>query len=688
MKYVLAYTTVFMFLPLFILFLSSTGKKFNKKGSRFSSNFILGFIIYTAIQAIGGILVQLLKLDWMVFVVYMCLEWIVLLAYKFDAKKFKLSTIWSALKKHMAEHYMLYIMAFLLLGMSLVNISALWSATSQDDGWYVTQIAQLPKMGDVYNINAPSGYTYLPSIARVINTFEMEAAFYSSMLHIPAMIYVKVYLVFFDYFLLLVCVYEFAQNIMKIKDKKQLCIRVCACVFFFALTKEMLRDNQLLFLVDDWQFNAAMGYGSSVVRISGIFIFLIPIMKRELFTMRTIVYGVLASIALVSKATQAVPLIYLLSAGLVVDWMLRRDKKLYVYGILVVVAGALCLLPTFGNDVARTLGNIKWVLTANFGKSSMSYVFIIALLVSYIGILLNKKWKKHFPKVLLVYVILSLGIGNVLFSAIIVCIYGFRLQNEYIRKWNTILVVGFLLMFVPKLNSLFVDLSVYYFVAGRTTTAFCVALILTAFVYIAYMLVEMKVDHKSVGIGFMAFGMSMIMFFCVSFQAEYSLLHSLKVLVKNPELVPTSTLELQAKLELLANDTGEDSVVVMPERYTVDDVTHFTYLLLRLHTTNVKGMSTVIRYGDVVPSEEASTFTRAEQKFVEDINNPKTDKEKAVNEFAKLLDKYKTINTVVVRESKSKDLLLQEHGFRLVDEVKFSDKGKSNVNYILYRNTK
>lgn len=588
--YPLKYLTCIVYIIFMIFFCQSVGYKIQSK-KRFTSNLIVGYIVYTALQGIGGIVIQILHLDYMYYQIYMCLLIICLSLYKFKLKKIDLKVIFINILSHIKKYYPLYILAGILLFFSLINIGGLWSANRQDDGWYLTQIEQLPKMGAVYTIHAPTGYSYIPSLMRVVNTYEMESAFYASMLNIPASIFVKVALAYFQYFLLSVCVCEFSFQIFKKQSMRSLCYFIPVCILLFGLTDEMLRNDTLLVLTDDWQFNTAMGYGSSVVRTMGIFLFL-PILQKKLFCKSTILYILAVCFAMMTKGSQALPVLYLVIAALVILYVLIELKGKTQKIVLSLGVMLLLVFPRIGTDFWNNFESAYSIFINNF---SQTYLFAIAIIVGYVIVLL--KYRSRIHAILPFFLVLSLSIGNVLLIALLVFASAFSIENEYMKKWNYFMIIIAILMFVPGMNTLFIDLSVYDFVVERALTLYSITFIITSFVYFIYFLSNYQVKELKLIALSIVIGISISVYFVIQYQKTYSITHALAVIKNNAELIPTSTLQLSDALEQLAKDKGSAVNVVMPVSYAVDQKPHYPYVLLRLHNQNVRSVSAIARYG-------------------------------------------------------------------------------------------
>lgn len=669
--YIWAYTSSIIFIGFMIFLCQHVGKRFSKS-ERFSLNLIYGFVCYTALQGLSGIIWQLLKIDYVYYRIFMIILILILLFYKVDIRKIRINEVFETFKNHLKSHYILYIVATSLIILSLINIPMLWDNNRQDDGWYLLQIQQLPSLDPREAIHASTGFSYTPALMRVVNTYELEASFYVSTFGIPASIFVKVALSFFHYFLLGTCVFELAFRIFDSKKAKRICGFVPLVLFLFTLFPLALRDNNFLIMSDDWQFNSAMGYGSSVVRTMGIFLFL-PILDKKLFSMKTIVYIVATSIALISKGSQALPIIYLVVASLVIIWVFDNLKGIWRRFVLVGGFSILFFFPHFGDLFNESARSVYSIFYNNFDNT---YILAGLIFAAYASLFLIKRTRKLIPIALPIFLLASLYVGNALLSAGIVFIYGFSINNKFVKKFNFILLISAILILVPGINSLFIDFSVYDFVVKRALTLYAITLILLAFIYFGVYLYEQKISVRNICYGYVCVGIVFSSTYFIYYRRTYSLVHAVAVLKNNMELIPSSTIELSNKLDKLATKRGKDVNVVMPVHYGIDGTPHYPYIMLRLHGTKIRNVSAMSRYGQEAAEKHdplVAGFTSEEQTVIDKLNLPKSDMEDYSKGLSEILEQFPVIDTFVVANPNFMNLLIEDFGFVLADEVVIAD---------------
>lgn len=675
-QYVIAYLTGIVFILLFIWFCQYVGGKFHKKGN-FLSNLLYGYVIYTSIQALGGIIVQMLKLQWIYYEIYMFLLIIVLVIYKFNLSYFQSSI--NKITAHFKKNYLLYLVAFVLVSFSLLNYSGLWNGNRQDDGWYITQITQLPKVAEMYNISAPTGFYYEPSIMRAFNTYEMEAAFYADVLQIPASIFVKFVLAYLHYFLLCACVCLFGSKVFDKDEDNVVSKSLCCCVLFFAFTYSFIQRDQLLVLTDDWQFNSAMGYGSSVVRTLGLFLLALPLLERNLFSKKNIVYYFLVSIALISKGTQALPIIYLVSAALLIYWVCtnltgKKRMSIIFFGVCLML-----LFPPLGESFSENYKSAYVVFAENF---KFSYTYVMLLLIGFAYFLISKKHKMN-ANIFIIFVLLALAIGNIILVAFLFYMYSFTFQNAWIKKWNYILLLIAALMFIPRLNTLFIDFSVYDFVVKRSITLYMITFILTAFTYLAYFLTQSGLEFKKVSHIMKTLGCCFAVLFMINLQRGESVIHILTVLKNNPELLPSETVQLSKRLDEISLEKGQNLNVIMPVTFTLNNKPHYPYVLLRIHSLNVRSVSAIARYGQEESEnhdELVRGYSYSHQAIIDKLNLNDVNVSKYKSDLENILESFPVIDTFIVSNPNFKDMLIEDFGFELIDKIAIVD---SNSQYYI-----
>lgn len=622
-----------LFSIVFIYFLGSLGKKLTK-GEMFSKNLIYGFILYTFIQFIGGFIVQLFRLPWIVYQGYMIVSLLILLGFMFYKNKPTFHT--TTIIGHFKQYGVIYLIAIVFVILACMNLQYQWNANNIDDGYYLMKMRMSPYVTNFVDYNFASGFNIAGSFVRSINTFEIEGAFFSQILGIETSIYAKVFLSFINYVIVLNTIHWFYHVVAGKYKKQKTFIFAMIPILFFCLTQEILKNYNLLNMQDSWQFNTAMWYGSTLVRTAGIFMLLTPLLEKEKLGMRAIIFYALTSIALLSKATQALPIAALIGVIYIHTYAMQRikNKKILLYGMILLFI-ILIMIPVQG--FAAVNASVVYDQAANNFSSPLIKVSIFLIAISYM------------------------------------------LGSKRLRKWNTLLIVIGIFMLVPRLNTVFMYLCIYDFVAARLLTLYLFTLMVTA-VLVFYMIVNSFLKaNKEVVLLYMMIGCVMISIPIISFQRNIGLKHTMDVLINNPTLQPETTLALGSRLAQFEEEIKTTLNVLMPLWVVNDGTPHAVAAMLRYNAFNIFSIGTIPRYKDINESSPFANYTKEEQDVWEAYHNGETDKKDTLKQ---ILDSY-PINCVIVYYDDAVLRMKEDFGFRLIDKVKLSDN--MHHYYILYK---
>lgn len=629
-----------VFLVLFTFFLYYLGKNvLPKLGERgFSMNLLIGYTTYTFIQAIGGIIVQIFQLDWFIFFWYMIITLILQLGYivyKEKKEGFKPFDF----KLHLKNYWFIYVISGILLGFSLLNFEWQWLFNSLDDGRYLTLVSTFPYTKNPHMVNPSTGLPDVFIFVRVLNTFELEYSFWVYLLKIDPTIFTRFVMNIFNYYLTLHAVYAFSKIIftsVKSKIKEENIQFIVSPILFFAFYFSWQIQYNILQMQDAWQFSTAMWYGSSIVRITGAFLCIVPVLKQEKITGSVFAYCFMVSVVLMSKATQALPMLIILAVGYLIALCLTsKNKKYWILAILMMIS--LLFVPKIPSNFDEITAAVYNIININ-SKYILWYFSFVMLFIS------------------------------------------FFFKNKEVNKWGIILIVFALMMWVPQLNNIFVDSSMYAFVAARTTTLFIFTIVMSAFVYLFVLAEKIIHNPKVIAYSFLALGIALTSFMTYEYKTTIGLRRGIATLVKSPYLMPQGTYELSHKLEDLSLELGEELNVLSQNALGSNGFIHSLSISLRLYAPDINSISAVPRYSSMDENSPFINFTQEDQWIFESFNTHPDDKE-SVEEFKKLLDRY-PINCVVAVTEGSKNKLI-EMGFKEYDRVEV--KTDAFTHYILYK---
>ncbi len=624
-----------IFIPIFIFLLASFGKKI-KNSMLFSENFIYGFVFYTCLQFMGGFVAQTLHLPWIFYKTYMLLLILLIAGISFN-KGIGISK--KAVSEHLRKYGLLYMIALILVCLSCLNLQYQWNANLVDDGYYLQKIRMAPFVSDYADFNFAAGYPASGSIVRNINTFEIEAAFFVDILHMDASIYAKVFLSFFNYTLILHTIYWFYHTLFSKMKTKRIILAVVP-ILFFGIYQELMVNYHILFMQDSWHFNTAIWYGSALVRCMGLFLFVTPFIKDRKLTLNKFILFVCSSIALLSKASQALPLIYLVVITYLITytWQYVQIKRKGLLCILFILS-LFCLLPV--SDEIKVRGS---VVMQQLGENSSTLVIKLSyflLVISYL------------------------------------------FEDTFIRKWNHWLTLIGCFIFVPRMNTLFLYLSVYDFVAARTVSLFFFALIICAFIYGYHLLTYVIKNKKELFLLYGGIAIALVSIPLISIQRNLGLRNSIQTVIENPSLQPGSTLALGKALDDLSKEEGKELDVLMPMWVVVNGTPHPVATMIRYNAFHIHSIGTIPRYGALFEDNPYYTYTDGvhvnfERWHSGEENDPKV--------LRSLLATYSEIDCIVVYFDDAKDTLENEFGYYVKDRIMLEDH--AHYYYIMVKNTK
>lgn len=622
-----------LFVIAFIWFLSALGKRLHKSEA-FCENLIYGFVIYTSIQFVGGFIVQQLRLPWIVFQGYMIILLIGLLILIFYKNTIKINK--QAVIRHFKRYGLIYLIAVVFVVLSCLNIQYQWNGNHVDDGYYLLKIKMAPYLDNFVDYNYAVGVEAYSPLTRNVNTFEIEAAFYRQMLGMDAAIFSKVFLAFFNYTLLLNVIYWFYSLIAAQTNKVKFTILILVPILFFGIYYEIVVNYQILFLHDGWQFNTAMWYGSSLVRTISFFLLIIPVLTLEKPTLKTGVFFCMTSMALLSKASQIFPIIVLFAIIYVIQVLRKLEKRRTIInlGILIFFV-VLAILPV--NEVIE----VRTSIIQNLLQSNMTTI--------------------------------------VLRITIFLIFISYLFEIPFLRKWNNWLLALSVLIFVPRINTLFAYACMYDFVAGRTVTLLMFTLIVTAVFNGYYILTHIISSKKQVALLYGIVGLVIISIPIISIQKNIGMANTVQLLKNNPRMNPQSTLELSKKLDNLSNKINSKITVLMPMWLSIDGTPHSAASFLSYYSQNVISLGTAVRYHDFLPTSILNDYDQATQDIVEQyIAGAKYDDVALEN----LLTKY-SVNCIILYNPEIVERVIDKYGYQEYEKIPLSDGDQ--YYHILYK---
>lgn len=328
----------------------------NKKS--FTTSFLVGYIGYSFVLAIGFIIIQFLGLPWMVALIYFILSILIMIIFiVYRAKKNELKITKGEIVNGFKNNYALFIIAFILLILSFANVHIMWLNNHLDDGYYIGRISHLASYKNPYYYNFSVGLDDQHVFnSYLFDVWELEASVYINILRMNVFVFCRVFLNLQNYFLLVVTVCEFTkQTVCKLNDEfRKYAQWTPIILFIFTIIMVVATSFNLMALQDYWQFSSAMYFGSSIPRTMGILWVLLFFIDNDKITIKHILQLIIMSVALVSKSSIAIPIVFVAAIATLISVYTQFNKKgLIAIGTLVLLVVLGLILPN--NDQTFTL---------------------------------------------------------------------------------------------------------------------------------------------------------------------------------------------------------------------------------------------------------------------------------------------------------------------------------------------
>lgn len=611
----------------FIIYLYLLGNSVDLKKECQSIKFVKGYLVYSFFSAIGGIVTQVFKMNYLVYNFYMIIIILITLGSIIYIGKKRKSFISGSLKEHILCNWFLVIPTIILCTMLFCYYRAFWYGNHLDDGYYLTKVAVIAQGNGDYISNIPVGMGNGVGISYLLSTWEIESAFYIKILHVTPSLFLRFFQSGFNYFLFFNCVLAFGNKIVKAIKKEykernlQYVVGVCLVFFVYYV---YLQDTQIFFLRDMHALNTAMFYGSSIAKMTVVMCLLMFYLEEKDITLKMI-FGVIGiSIAMVSKSCIVLPLIVVTSISyIIVIFGLDKKRKVKVIG------GSLLVLSFITG----------YVIPNNQSSQNEVYQYAISAIRSPIVII-----------------------------AVVIFVGSFFLRNKMIYKINVIFILIGAFFIIPQLNDISEMCAVYTFVAGRAWSTYVYTFVILNlwYLYLGLDKIIKSVVVKLIFI-FLTCATSYLVFYGYEMDgkelfvtnnmpAKTNADEDFDVLYRNHKFEPDSAINLGNELEKLENEKKEKLLVLTPEWAQVDDTLYTLSVQLRSIAPNVISVSAMNRY----KVDENCMLYGYEQKRYDNFVNAPSDK--TAERLNKHIIKY-GINCIVV-QNKECGQYLKKIGFK------------------------
>lgn len=620
--------TLFWFV--FTVILVVLGRAVNNGKQTLSADLITGYCVYSVAIAAGGIILQLINVKWMIFAFYVLILWLAIFIFIIIKGKKNPSIFKIDFKLYIKNNWILYAVCMVLIIMLCCGYAGFWLGNHQDDGYYITKVADLSYGRIGANINYALGNQQKGFNAYIVNTWESEASVYVKILGVQVTLFLRFFQSIFNYFLLVNLIKAFADRLkscLKISINPNMTQYTSIIVLLFGMYYIFLSDTCIFGLRDMFHFNSGMFLGVSVVKTMSIMFYLLFYLEKEKISWKMMLGAALISILLMSKSTIALPVIVisLVSAGLV------------------------------------------W-LFLGYGKIGKLVSILLLEIYCLIGILL--------PNNVSIQEVVQLDVSAVLKSPIIVaCIIVFLLtfflKERVVYKLNLFIVLCACFALVPQVNDIYEALSVYAFVGGRGVTTFLYFFVMVSFFYLIVILKKYNVRDMLVKSGYLLFAFCEIIVMFWGFH-EYggnllpgnpktatSIRGCLGVIKHNIYFMPDSTIELGEKINLLSQESDEQLRVITPKMLLMDGALHTPAIMMRIYAPNIISLSAAERY----PANDGSVMEEYKQQNYDAFVAAPSDE--TAKEFFEEIDNL-GVNCIAVQNAQCAEWL-EERGYSLYD---------------------
>lgn len=603
--------------------------------------FVVGYICFAAIIAIGGIPIQLLNLTWNMFFIYfliITIFFIIFSVYRIYKKKIKLfnGDFYGFIK----QYWFLFFLTIILVILAATNLDWYWLNNCLDDGYYLNRMATLPFINQPFAVTPGTGLLGNVSFTNSYNynVFELEASVYIYLLNILPTFFARFCLAFINYFLFACvsyCLFEKINNVGKFDLDKNVLQYLTLYIIIFSFNYDLCKSYNLHQLQDGWQNASAMYYGSSIVRSMGIMMLITPFIGKNKLKMKDIFSFGIISLVLMSKSSIALPVIVISALSIICLILLKNSKTRKVSLIFIVL-----------------IIGFSFVLGDNQGMAQV--------------------YRNQFFSNIKSIIILC--------SIILICITLFLYGKSILLEVCGYIALLFGLTLLEPINNIFEKFSIFNFVACRFLTGIFIFVIMLATFCIAVFVkkimntAKMKYYVKNT----LAVTLSIVLFFSgLLLQSNFSFrnLNNRIVTFKNNKyFAPQSVIVLGDCLENLAKEKNEKLYAVMPEGIGVEGITYSLAISIRQFSPSTVSLSAYNRYPGTV-EKEFQDYSADNQKVFDDFLVNKS--RKNIRKFKEVLDKY-PINCVITLNDFDNEM--ENLGMK-----KYTGISYQNSYYIYYR---
>lgn len=496
---------------------------------------ISGFILVFFLGFVIGVPCQLLHTSWNTFKFIFLIVLLGLIILAFFIKKNEIMENLSNLKKeplkllknNLKNYWFLYLLVIAFAILSVCNLLSYYRM-NYDDSYYIGKIVNQVGSNALLSENYYNGNlsdVIDGGITRVLNTFEISYGFFATIFNISIPFFCRVAMTVHNYILTFLCYKAVGELFVKKKNSQYILIPFTILLISSGFLMNSDHAEFTVRMYDGWQFQTAIFYGSSVVRVMAIpilIIFGIELVKK--LTIKKVVFMGMIYLTMMSFSTIFTTYAVLLTFAFILIKALYcfklyyqlNNKKMFI-AILSIIIMAILLI------ISKKLDNLAIINTENYNNNVTEYYNFYAY---YFG---SDTFVYYAP-----FFITGL----------------YFISKNYYQK-STVLLIGipFLIIYSNK----FVELMIlstfnYFFVALRFITS--IQLMIVSFVGIAIVIILEKIRRSNVVIPvvscMMIFGVLGYIYMNKEYIYEQDFLgsgmtklgYSFEPLIKNDEMIP------------------------------------------------------------------------------------------------------------------------------------------------------
>lgn len=502
-------------------------------------NIISGFLYLTLIQWVCGFSAQLFHLSWNIYYISLLVIYLVHIIFLIKMGCITFSLNKDIITNHIKNFWFLYLLVAMFTLMSITSQFP-YLELNYDDAYYLGAIQQEIGVESLGRIDYFSGLPQDLDLARLLNTFHLQYAFWSVCFHIEPVAFARFAAVIQNYLLIFFIYHMFLTGIKG--DEKN--IQYSLALFSILLIPAgYLKTHGIISAYDDWQMNTAIWYGSSLVRLGALPVLLyFGKLCCDKLTIKSCIWCMILCVSFFSYSTIVFPIIIFVG-------VLFSFYKMW-----------------------------KFLLEQNIHKSHIVFISILILFLCMIIVVPQLLYdrvpelKDAMDSGLEGY----RGYANVYLQDSIIMkfmtpaliLLAFWKGNKKLKEATLIIILILTVLFIGIFDKFIILCSMNYnFVALRFTTSAQMMLLLL----FSYSLFHI-ITKKYIQVGTSLFLVIIVNVFNYTHLADYRNLHSVpatalskygyspKRVIKNPHMMP----EVCFKIGDIFNDFDEKQLIIAP----------------------------------------------------------------------------------------------------------------------------